>query len=384
MPHSPVSLAARSPWQSSTARPASRVSRVSMAFGALCAAWAVGSAGARPLVAQATAARGQPERFVLRGSEVAVYNLVGELRLEAGSGSDVVVEVTRRGDDAGELRVETGSVRGREALRVVYPDDDIVYREMEGGSRTTLHVRDDGTFGDGHGRGGREVVIRGSGGGLEARADLVVRVPRGRQISAYLGAGEAFVTNVDGDVLVDVSSAPVTVKGTRGRLRLDTGSGEVRVSDAEGELDLDTGSGGVALSNVKGRSLRVDAGSGSLTGEAIDVPSLRLDLGSGRTRLSGVRAEDINLDSGSGSVDLSLESTVKSVVIDAGSGSVTLGVPAALGAELDIDTGSGGIETDVPITVSRRSRDHLTGKIGDGSGRIRIDSGSGTVRIKRS
>jgi len=42
------------------------------------------------------------------------------------------------------------------------------------------------------------------------------------------------------------------------------------------------------------------------------------------------------------------------------------------------------VESDVPITVRRRSRTHLTGTIGDGSGRIRIDSGSGTVRIKRS
>jgi lia operon protein LiaG len=384
MPHSTVVSVARSLPRPPMAQCALRAAIVAGALSTLSIMGLLALVGARPLAAQQPAAPGQAERFVLRGSQVAVYNIVGELRLEAGTGSDVVVEVTRRGDDAGGLRVETGSVRGREALRVIYPDDDIVYRDMDDDSRTTLHVREDGTFGDDHGRGGREVVIRGSGRGLEASADLVVRVPRGRQISAYLGAGEAFVTNVDGDVFVDVSSAPITAKGTRGRLRLDTGSGEVRVSDAEGEVDLDTGSGGVEVTNVRGRSLRVDAGSGSLRGEGIEVPLLRLDLGSGETRLSRVRAEDIDLDSGSGSVNLTLESDVKSMVIDAGSGSVTLGVPAALGAELDIDTGSGGIETDVPITVSRRSRDHLTGRIGDGSGRIRIDSGSGTVRIKRS
>jgi len=369
-----------------TRQPSHRVASLVTLAGALSVAALVTPGG---LAAQRTGERGQPgqpERFVLRGPEVAVYDLVGELRLEPGSESDVVVEVTRRGDDAQRLEVRTGPVRGREALRVIFPDDEVVYREMEGGSRTTVHVRDDGTFGDGHGwgGGGREVLIRGSGPGLDASADVVVRVPRGRRVAAHLAAGEAFVTNVDGDILVDVASAPVTAKGTRGRLRLDTGSGEVRVANAEGEIDLDTGSGGVELSSVKGASLRVDAGSGSLTGEGIDVPRLRLDLGSGRTRLSRVRAEEIDLDSGSGSVELSLDSDVRSIVIDAGSGSVTLGVPESLGAELDVDTGSGGVESDVPITVRRRSRTHLTGTIGDGSGRIRIDSGSGTVRIKRS
>jgi hypothetical protein len=72
------------------------------------------------------------------------------------------------------------------------------------------------------------------------------------------------------------------------------------------------------------------------------------------------------------------------MVLDAGSGGVTLRLPASLGAELDIDTGSGGIDTDIPVTITRRSRSHLTGRIGDGAGRIRIDAGSGGVRLVRA
>ena len=37
------------------------------------------------------------ERVTLEGGEVAIYNLVGRLRVEGGSGSNVVVEVTRVG-----------------------------------------------------------------------------------------------------------------------------------------------------------------------------------------------------------------------------------------------------------------------------------------------
>jgi hypothetical protein len=331
---------------------------------------------AAPLAAQ------ERERHTIRGNDVAVYNLAGELRLEAGSGSEVVVEVARGGRGAGSLRVQTGRIRDRETLRVIYPDDRIVYPEGDRGSRDQISVRDDGTFGD-HDRwgDGRRVTIARSGGGLEAHADLTVQVPKGQRISVYLGAGKATVTNVDGDVLVDVSSASVTTRGTRGRLVLDTGSGEVSVSDAEGEVDLDTGSGDVRLANIKGRRLRVDAGSGSLSGDKIAVPSLSLDLGSGGTQLSGVTADDIDIDSGSGSVDVSLLSDVRSLIVDSGSGSVTLRVPPTLGASVDIETGSGGIETDLPIAVTRRSGSRIVGTIGDGAGRIRIDSGSGEVRF---
>ena len=55
----------------------------------------------------------------------------------------MVVHVTRRGDDASRLEIEVGQVRGREALRVIYPDDEIVYPEMGRRSNTNLTVRSD-------------------------------------------------------------------------------------------------------------------------------------------------------------------------------------------------------------------------------------------------
>src|SRR5207237_3721019 len=106
------------------------------------------------LVAAATLlvipAAAQTTRHVLKGDSVAVYNLVGALRVEAGSGSDVVVDLQRGATDAAKLQVESGPLRGRETLRVIYPDDIIVMPDWGrggGGWNTTLRVRDDGTFG---------------------------------------------------------------------------------------------------------------------------------------------------------------------------------------------------------------------------------------------
>jgi len=63
-----------------------------------------------------------PERRTIPGNDVAVYNIAGVMRVEGGSGSDVSVEVTRGGADASKLTIQTGPVRGRETLRVIYPD----------------------------------------------------------------------------------------------------------------------------------------------------------------------------------------------------------------------------------------------------------------------
>jgi lia operon protein LiaG len=89
----------------------------------------------------------------------------------------------------------------------------------------------------------------------------------------------------------------------------------------------------------------------------------------------------VSADVGSGGLELDLTAPVSDLTVDAGSGGVTLRLPAAQGAELDIETGSGGIESDFAIQTNRVERNHVRGRIGDGRGRIRIEAGSGTVRL---
>ena len=129
--------------------------------------------------------------------------------------------------------------------------------------------------------------------------------------------------------------------------------------------------------------MKLDTGSGGLSGGSITADELYVDVGSGSIRLGDVKASRVKLDAGSGGIEVSLTSAVKSLDVDAGSGGVTLTLPASVSAEVDIETGSGGIDTDFAVQVTRMERHHLRGKIGDGAGRIHIESGSGSVRLKK-
>jgi lia operon protein LiaG len=327
----------------------------------------------------------QPERYSVSGHEVAIYNLAGEVRVEAGPGPDVVAEATRGGADAAKLKVMRGEIDGTETLRFVYPADRIKYSKLSPGSSTQLRVRDNGTFSDSNHdeekrEEGRRVTISGAGG-LDAYADLRITVPMGRQVSLYLAVGKVSVTNVEGNLSIDAASAPVTTSNTRGELNIDVGSGSVQVTQSRGELSIDTGSGPVSLSDVRGESVSIDTGSGEVTGTSVRSSDLSIETGSGDIQMTGLIAPQVKLNTGSGAVTADVSGELWNLSVETGSGDITLKVPPTIGAEVDIETSSGDIETDFEVAVTRHARDHMTGRIGDGRGKIDIETGSGGIKL---
>jgi len=328
----------------------------------------------------------QAETFRLQGNEVAIYNLAGKVQVRGGSGSDVAVSVRRGGSDAGRLAVQTGDVNTRQtgfgtvnSLRVVYPQETIVYADGNGDSE--IRVRDDGTFfGDSD---GKKIKIRNSGSGVKAHADLEITVPNGRSVLVALAVGEVRVENVNGRLYADVASADIWSSSGNGEFVFDTGSGDIEVKGHEGGLVCDTGSGDVLVENVNGGELNFDTGSGDVSGRGIRGSSLRADTGSGDVELHDVSVDQINADTGSGDVTLDLASAPSDILVDVGSGDVLLRLPDGFGATIDVDTGSGDIETDLPVQVTEIDDDVLRGTIGDGSGRVRVDTGSGSVKFEK-
>ncbi|MGH7725964.1 MAG: DUF4097 family beta strand repeat-containing protein [Candidatus Eiseniibacteriota bacterium] len=337
-----------------------------------------------PAAAAANPSGAPSGRVSLTGRRVHVYNLAGRLEVLPGTGSSVQIEIEYGGRDANKLDVQTPAGNGEPALIIRYPEDRIIYSELPRGMRTSLRVGPDGRFGDDSWKSRlEEVEIRSSGEGLEAWADLKVRVPKGQKIALHLGVGEASLTNVDGEIFVDCAAAGVTASGMRGRFTVDTGSGTVQVSDVEGLLSVDTGSGSVDITQVKGPSVVVDTGSGSVSLSKVTAEELSVDTGSGSVELSELSAPVVHVDTGSGWVKMGLLTTVEEVYVDTGSGSVEITAPANLSATVSLETGSGDLESDFPLRILRKDSDSISGTIGDGKGKIAVETGSGSVLIRR-
>lgn len=334
------------------------------------------------------------ESFTVAGRTVAIYNLAGTVRVERGTGSAVTVDVTRMGADAGHITVETGPLDGRGTLRVRYDGDRITYPKMSRGSETTINVRKDGRWGDGDDgetrgfnrlwKNGNRVRISNRGSGIEAWADLVIHVPDGVTATVHHAVGTVESQGVHAALSIDLASATVDVRDHVGNLAVDAGSGRATLANVDGRVSLDLGSGGTELRDVKASDLHIDVGSGSVSGDNVSVSGLLdVNAGSGHADFKRLSARRAKLDLGSGGLTAEFLTDIDDLRIDSGSGSVTLYLPPTVGATLNIDAGSGGVSSEFPVTVSRTEPNHLAGTLGDGKGHIEVDSGSGSVRLKK-
>ena len=326
-----------------------------------------------PLDAQET------ERHLLTGDRITIWNLAGATTIEATTGNDVVVEVTRAGDDRRDLRVRA---EGGE-LAVLYPDRTIVYRTTRGGTYSTrLYVDRQGRFNDESGA--FPVRIRSSGPGLDAHANLRILVPKGRRVEVNIAAGTIEATNTEGDFALRTRFSPIQVTTHKGPLTAQTGSGSLRVSRVDGDAILSTGSGSIDMQDMRGTSLRASTGSGRLEGREVTTERFVGSTGSGSIRLEATTASNVRTNTGSGSVRLDLRNTPKELSARAGSGSIEISLPANTNVEVDVSTGSGGISSDFPVTMESFRRRELRGKIGTGAdGYLRVSTGSGSVRLIR-
>lgn len=332
------------------------------------------------------------ETVSISGNNLMVLNLIGKVRVEGHSGSDYQVEVRAQGDDVSRETLKIETREGDDAEVVVrFPVEErskFVYPRMGRNSRTEFSL--DRRWGDDgwlhkllSSLGVRSIRVTGDGSGLEMWADLIVRVPHGKSLQLELGVGEIEGFGLDGKTALYSNSGPIRVDGAKGDLLVDTGSGHVEVIGVTGDLRIDTGSGHVTGRDIQGSRVSVDTGSGHVELHGVTCDELSVDTGSGHVEVERASASDVSIDTGSGSVALQLDKMGDGLfVIDTGSGGIELVLPEDASADIEAQTSSGGIRLDVAdADIRRRERDEVALRIGSGSAEVRLDTGSGGIRI---
>lgn len=278
-----------------------------------------------------------------------ISNVSGDVRITGGSGNTIVVESIKRvrhrdPEEAkrmlAALRVELNNIGGRIEVRTIYPRNN-----------------------------------RGSWDrGMSASVDYVVSVPASAMASVKTISGDIAVLSVRGQVRAETVSGDLSLSGTPNVSLAKTVSGDVIAKDIGGTsiLTLSTVSGNVIATGLTARELEC----GSVSGDV---------------RVAGSQVERALAKSVSGNIEFDAPlSRGGRYEFSTHSGNVRLVLAATPGFELDANSFSGSIRSDLPVTLRgprdddrRRGMDRRTirGSYGDGSALISVRSHSGSVVI---
>ena len=286
------------------------------------------------------------------GAALDLSQLSGDIRVTGGGGSEIKVEATKRVRHRDpeqakrllqDLRIEMNNFNGRVEVRTIYPR-------------------------------------RGSyGNNISASVDYVISVPAGAGVALKSISGDISVTSVKGEVRAETVSGDVNVTGTPNVSVAKTISGDVTASDIGTQTTL-------VLSTV----------SGTVVGTGLRVRALEAASVSGDVRLIGSEVERLLAKSVSGNIEFEAPLTKGGrYEFTSHSGNVRITLSGNTGFELDADTFSGSVRSDLPVTLRAIGRSDLAprdrrgsnrairGSYGDASAFLAVRSHSGSVVISK-
>jgi DUF4097 and DUF4098 domain-containing protein YvlB len=172
-----------------------------------------------------------------------------------------------------------------------------------------------------------------------------------------------------------------------GDIKLKTSSGAIKVTNASfGDCDAHTSYGSIVSDQLKGRSIKLNSGSGSINLTASSADTTKLYTSYGRITCQQITTNNITARSGSGNIDIAFsESTPGQIIadLDTSYGSIDFTAPQNFAGQVDLSTSYGSIRTSRPITISGQiSKKQLKGTIGEGSGKLHLQTGSGSIILR--
>jgi DUF4097 and DUF4098 domain-containing protein YvlB len=206
-----------------------------------------------------------------------------------------------------------------------------------------------------------------------------VTVPAGTRVKAASGSGDLTIGDVAGPVHASTGSGSIRVGRVAEEVETRTGSGDIEVNGSK-SLNAETGSGSIRANAVRG-SVAVRSGSGDISVAQEAAGNASLGTGSGSITLTGARG---SVRVGTGSGDVIVEgTTIGEWDVSASSGSVRLRLPARAAFDLEAHTGSGSIDTSLPVSMAgRQSKRELRGTVGGGGPLVRVSTSSGDIEIR--
>jgi DUF4097 and DUF4098 domain-containing protein YvlB len=252
----------------------------------------------------------------------AVFMLLAGLTVATVSGQDFYQTYALVPGDT----ISISNVSGEISVTGVNGSTVTVTAIREGRDKDLVQIEDRSS----HGHLSLGVKYPEGGGNFQASVRFIVQVPMAayRYDALSTASGDIKMESVAGEINARTASGDITISKVGGNVHVNTASGDISVSEAEGTVSANTASGDV------------------------EVELTRVDE-NGEFKIASV------------------------------SGDVAVKAPMGLGAQVDMATVSGGIETTFPIAIEEQEGpgQKASGIVGSGTARLKLSTVSGNISL---
>jgi len=201
----------------------------------------------------------------------------------------------------------------------------------------------------------------GSGPDSFGSVDFEITVPYYCRLDIDNTSGNIYINNLDNEIRIASASGEIEITGVRGDLDIAGTGANVYLSSIEGFTDIRTTTGNIEARDYFG-GIKIRSTSGNIT----------LYQESGWHELA----------THSGDVRVKTElNSEKEFRVETDTGRIYFSVPAASSGSVRLETISGNINTELPLTVQQFSKNKLAGTFGHRGPKIVIESQSGDITL---
>lgn len=209
--------------------------------------------------------------------------------------------------------------------------------------------------------------------------DYRISAPAFAKINIHAKAAQIELVSIDGDVDIENGQGRIEIESVFGSVKIRQTSGDIVLANIEGAIDIENGDG-----DTRGEFLIGEVTLNQAEGE-IDLKwvegDIRIKSISATIQIRQLRGA-IDLESQDGNVNIQTElDSPRDFFVRTGSGAIRFSVPEKSAGLLKIETESGTISTEMPISVEAMTANQLKGVFGRGGTQIELRSNSGDVTL---
>ncbi len=178
-------------------------------------------------------------------------------------------------------------------------------------------------------------------------------------------------------------SGDISILDTGMSARVSSHSGDIHIKNVEGMVEINLNSGDVTLEDSKSSDINIENRTGDVTLRRTEG-NVNVRTASGDVRLMSCQGGTVALESVTGDINVDVAAPIsKAFNVRTVNGDAVVSIPEGCDCRVSLSTLNGDTSCDIELEDKVKSGEHVTGRLGSGTGNLDVSAVNGDISLKQ-